>query len=247
MTDGKYNEATYGDSIADAYDSLYPGAPVEMIDTLKDLAGPGPALELGIGTGRIALPLISRGVEVHGIDASEAMVARLRARPGGERIPVTLGNFAGVGVDETYSLIFVVFNTFFTLASQEEQIECFANVARRLRHGGLFVIEAFIPDQARFTQGQVNKVTHIGFGEVRLEASLHDRLNQRTFSQHVVISEAGVKLYPIQVRYAWPAELDLMARLAGMRLRDRWSNWRREPLGSDSASHISVYELAGTT
>jgi SAM-dependent methyltransferase len=243
MSDQDYNEATYGDNIAGVYDKWHPEAPGDMIDTLKDLAGAGPALELGIGTGRVALPLAARGLEVHGIDASEAMVAKLRSRPGGDHIPVTIGNFADVGVHGTYSLIFVVFNTFFSLASQEEQVNCFANIAGRLNTGGLFVIEAFIPDPTRFTHGQVTRVTDISADEVRLEVSKHDSLQQRTMSHHLVITEAGVKLYPIQVRYAWLAELDLMARLAGMRLRDRWSNWRREPLAQDSLSHISVYEL----
>jgi SAM-dependent methyltransferase len=244
MIDQDYNEATYGNSIAEVYDEWYPEPPADMIRTLTDLAGAGPALELGIGTGRVALPLLSGGVEIHGIDASEAMVARLKSRPGGDRIPVTIGNFADVAVDENYSMIFVVFNTFFSLLSQEEQVKCFANIAGRLRPEGLFVIEAFIPDPSRFTQGQITKVTDISAGEVRLEVSKHDSLRQRTMSHHLVITEAGVKLYPVQVRYAWPAELDLMARLAGMRLRDRWSNWRREPLAKDSPGHISIYELA---
>jgi SAM-dependent methyltransferase len=247
MSDQDYNEATYGDSIAEIYDEWYPEPPADMIRTLTDLAGAGPALELGIGTGRVALPLLSCGVEIHGIDASEAMVARLKSRPGGDRIPVTIGDFgdvgADVGMDGTFSLIFVVFNTFFSLLTQEEQVKCFSNIAGRLRPEGLFVMEAFIPDPSRFTQGQITKVTDISAGEVRLEVSKHDSLGQRTMSHHLVITEAGIKLYPVQVRYAWPAELDLMARLAGMRLRDRWSNWRREPLAKDSLSHISVYEL----
>jgi SAM-dependent methyltransferase len=244
MNDRGYTESTYGDRIAEIYDQWHTEPPGEMIDTLRDLAGAGTALELGIGTGRIALPLVSRGVEVHGIDASEAMVAKLRSRPGGERIPVTIGNFADVGVQGSYSLIFLVFNTFFSLASQEEQISCFSNIASRLSPGGVFVMEAFIPDPARFVNGQITRVTDISADEVRLEVSKHDSLNQRTISHHLVITGAGVKLYPVQVRYAWPAELDLMARLAGMRLRDRWRNWRREPLAKDSPSHISVYELA---
>src|SRR5215467_12755330 len=176
MSDRDYNEATYGDNIAEVYDEWHPEPSADMIETLNALArtrdgGTGPALELGIGTGRVALPLASRGVEIHGIDASEAMVARLRSRPGGERIPVTIGNFRDVGVDGTYSLVFVVFNTFFSLASQEEQIDCFANIANRLSPGGLFVMEAFIPDPARFTNGQITRVTDISADEVRLEVS----------------------------------------------------------------------------
>jgi len=247
MGERDYNEATYGDRIAEIYDEWYPEAPAEMIDVLKDLAGSGPVLELGIGTGRIALPLLSRGVDIHGIDASESMVAKLKAKPGGERIPVSVGNFAELDVVGTYSLVFVVFNTFFTLASQEEQVACFENVARRLQPGGLFVIEAFVPDLTRFSHDQVTEVRRIGAREVMLEASLHDKLNQRTLSHHVVITEAGVKLFPIQIRYAWPAEMDLMAMLAGMRLRERWSNWRREPMTAASATHTSIYELSSNS
>ena len=239
----EYTESTYGDRSAPIYDQWHPDAPAEMIAALKGLAGAGPVLELGIGTGRVALRLAEQGLEVHGIDASDAMVARLRAKAGGEGIPVTLGNLAEVGTDGTYTLIFVVFNTFFCLLSQEDQVRCFANVAKRLRRGGLFLIEAFIPDMTRFTRGQNAITTKVGTDEVRLDVSIHDPLTQRTISQHVVITEAGTRLYPVQVRYAWPSELDLMARLAGMRLRERWSNWRREPLTAESTSHISVYEL----
>lgn len=239
----EYGQSTYGDRSAGIYDQWHPGAPAEMIGALKDLAGAGPVLELGIGTGRIALKLAEQGLEVHGIDTSEPMIAELRAKTGGDRIPVTLGNFAEVGVDGNYTLTFVVFNTFFCLASQEDQVRCFANVAKRLRSGGLFLIEAFIPDLTRFTRGQNTTTTKVGVDEVRLDVSQHDPLTQRTVSQHVVITEAGTRLYPVQVRYAWPSELDLMARLAGMRLRERWSNWRREPLTAESTNHVSIYEL----
>ena len=238
-----YTESTYGDHSASIYDQWHPTAPDEMIAALKELAGTGPVLELGIGTGRVALKLAEQGLEVHGIDSSEAMIAKLRAKTGGSRILVTMGNFADVGVDASYTMIFVVFNTFFCFPSQEDQVRCFANVAKRLRSGGLFVIEAFIPDLTRFTHHQNTQTTQVGTDEVRLDVSQHDPLTQRVFSQHVVISEAGTRLYPVQVRYAWPSELDLMARLAGMRLRERWSNWRREPLTSESTSHISIYEL----
>ena len=239
----EYSESTYGDRSAPIYDQWHPDAPAEMIVALMDLAGAGPVLELGIGTGRIALKLAEQGLDVHGIDSSEPMIAKLRAKADAYRIPVTLGNFAEVGVDGEYTLIFVVFNTFFCLASQEEQVHCFANVAKRLRRGGLFLIEAFVPDLSRFTRGQNTSSTKVEADEVRLEFSRHDPLTQRTFSQQVVINEAGPRLYPIQVRYAWPSELDLMARLAGMQLRERWSNWRREPLTTESTHHVSIYEL----
>jgi SAM-dependent methyltransferase len=239
----QYDESTYGDRIAEVYDEWHTSAPAEMLAALKELAGAGPALELGVGTGRVALPLAAQGLEIHGIDASEAMVTKLRAKPGGDSIPVTFGNFAEVGAGGDYSLVFVVFNTFFALSSQEEQVQCFANVARRLRPGGLFLIEAFVPDVTRFTRGQIVQATQVGVEGVKLEASRHDPLAQRTFSQHVIITGEGVKLYPVQVRYAWPSELDLMARLAGMRLRERWDNWRRGPFTAASTNHISIYEL----
>ena len=239
----EYTESTYGDRSAPIYDRWHPDAPDEMIAALRDLAGPGPVLELGIGTGRIALKLAEHALDVHGIDASEAMIGKLWEKANSSRIKVTLGNFAEVGVDGKYSLVFVVFNTFFCLASQEEQVACFANVARRLQPGGLFLIEAFIPDQSRFTRGKNTSATKVEADEVSLEFSRHDPLTQGTFSQQVVINEAGASLYPIQIRYAWPSELDLMARLAGMHLRERWSNWRRESLTADSAHHVSVYEL----
>jgi SAM-dependent methyltransferase len=239
----EYNEATFGDRISEIYDSWHPQASAEMTTALKDIAGAGPVLELGIGTGRVALPLAEQGLEVHGIDASRAMVAKMRAKPGGDRLPVTIGNFAEVAVDPKYSLVFVVFNTFFALSSQEEQVGCFANVARRLSPGGRFLIEAFVLDLSRFTAGQCVQATRVDAGEVRLEASRHDRATQRVSSHQILIGEDGIQLYPVQVRYAWPAELDLMARLAGMRLGERWSNWRREPFTGDSTNHIAVYEL----
>jgi SAM-dependent methyltransferase len=239
--DDKYLESTYGERIAEVYDEWYSAPPAEAIDVLQELAGDGPALELGIGTGRIALPLAAQGLTVHGIDASEAMVARLRAKPGGDRIPVKIGNFADVEADGEYSLVFAVFSTFFALASQEEQVKCFDNVAKRLRAGGLFLIQAFVPDMTRFTRGQIVQATHVGVDEVRLETSRHDPVTQRTIGHHVQITTGGVKLYPVQVRYAWPSELDLMARLAGMRLRQRWASWRRDPFTAESVNHISVY------
>jgi|SRR5262245_1730966 len=239
----QYNESTYGDRIAEIYDQWHPSVADDLILRLKELAGNGPVLELGVGTGRIALPLSNHGVAVHGIDASKEMIAKLTAKPGGDRISVTIGNFADIGVEGSYSLIFVIFNTFFVLPNQEEQVRCFTNVARRLRPGGLFLIEAFVPDMTRFKDGQIVKVHRIDTDEVVLETSQHDPLNQRTISQHVVVNRSGINIFPIQVRYAWPSELDLMAQLAGMRLRERWSNWQRDPFVATSTNHISIYEL----
>jgi SAM-dependent methyltransferase len=237
-----YDEATYGDRIADVYDAWYATLdPGPAAATLAELAGGGRALELAIGTGRIALPLAARGVEVHGIDASARMVERLRAKPGGERIPVTMGDFAGVGVDGRYALIFVAFNTFFALETQDDQVRCFANVAAHLDEGGVFVLEAFVPDLARFDRGQRVSVSRVEADVVMLDAALHDPVEQRVSSQHVLIEADRVRLQPVAIRYAFPAELDLMARLAGLELRDRWGGWSREPFTDTSGSHVSVY------
>jgi SAM-dependent methyltransferase len=242
-----YRKETYGDRIADVYDALMTVLPdpADCADRLAELAGPGPALELGIGTGRVALPLASRGVEVHGIDASEAMVERLRAKPGGDAITVTFGDFADVPVEGSYPLVYVVFNTFFSLLTQEDQVRCFAAVAGHLALGGAFVVTGFVPDQTLHPGGQSVRTVQLGLDLVRLDAALHDPVAQRVDFQHVVLSGGGIRLYPGAVRYAWPSELDLMARLAGLRLRERWGGWRREPFDRASGGHVSVYEHAG--
>ncbi len=198
-------------------------------------------LELAIGTGRLALPLVERGLEVHGIDASERMVEKLRAKPGGDAIPVTMGDFADVGVEGEYRLIFIAFNTLFALLTQDDQLRCFANAAEHLTDDGLFVVEAFRPDLGRFDRGQRTNVFRVDAEQVMLDASRHDPLEQRVDSQHIVITEAGTKLYPVSIRYAFPSELDLMARLAGLELRERWGSWKREPFTADSNRHVSVY------
>jgi SAM-dependent methyltransferase len=201
---------------------------------------------LGIGTGRIALPLAKSGLPVHGIDASEAMISKLRAKPGGDRITVTTGNFADVEIEGEFSLVFVVFNTFFLLLSQSEQVRCFRNVARHLGKDGVFLLEAFVPDMTRFDRGQNVSATTVTVESVRLDVSKHDAIAQRVNSHHLFITEEGIKLYPIQIRYAWPSELDLMAQLAGLRLKWRWSGWQRESFTASSQKHISVYEKTST-
>jgi SAM-dependent methyltransferase len=240
-----YDASTYGERIADVYDELY-GTLFDTqgaVEFLAALAEGRKALELGIGTGRIALPLAQRGVEVHGLDASEAMVERMRAKPGGTDIPVTMGDFANVGVEGKFSLVYIPFNTFFALLSQEDQVRCFRNVSPRLESDGAFVIEAFVPDLARFHDHQRVGVERLGDEVVQLEASQHDPVNQRVTSYHVFLADGeDVRLYPVQIRYAWPSELDLMAQLAGLRLRERWGSWRRDEFTSASNTHISVYE-----
>ena len=238
-----YSHETYGERVAGVYDEWYSDYDPQTIDTLAELAGKGRALELGIGTGRIAVPLSAKHIEVHGIDAASSMISRLRSKPGSERLTLTEGNFADVPVDGEFALIYIVFNTFFALPSQEEQVRCFRNVAKHLAPGGCFVIEAFVPDLTRFSGGQVNWATKVTTDEVQLDVGQHDAADQRVISQKVVITDGDVRLYPVQIRYCWPSELDLMGQLAGLRLRERWRNWKREQFTSDSTNHISIYEL----
>jgi len=244
-----YYPNTYGERIAGIYDELYADYDPAAIAALNqlaqgELARPGPALELGIGTGRIAVPLQQTGVEVHGIDASEAMVARLRLKPGGDGLPVAMGNFADVAVEGQYSLIYVLFNTFYNLLTQEEQLRCFRNVALHLAPQGVFAIEAFVPDLTRYTRGQATSVIYLDNDRVQLDAARLDPVTQQITSQHVMLTEQGIRLYPVKLRYVWPAEMDLMARLAGLQLRHRWGDWRRGVFSAESSKHISIYEHA---
>ena len=238
--DGYFDEpvaARYDESEAEMFDS----AVVEpVIDFLVELAGSGRALELGIGTGRIALPLAQRGVPVHGIELSKAMAARLRAKPGGEDIGVTIGDFATTTVDGTFSLAYLVFNTIGNLTTQAAQVACFQNVAAHLERGGCFVIETGIPELRRLPPGETMRVfnasqTHWGIDE-------YDVANQGLTSHHFELVDGRFERQSIPFRYTWPAELDLMAQLGGMRLRERWSGWKREPFTSESRKHVSVWE-----
>src|SRR5262249_867616 len=201
-----YDASTYRERMAQRYDERWALLdPEAAVADLAELARGGRALELGIGTGRVALPLAARGVEVHGLDASEQMVARLRQKEGGARIPVTMGDFADVAVEGTFALVYVAFNTFFALETQDLQVRSFRNVAARLERDGVFVVEAFVPDMTRFHRGQRAGAIRVERDEVELEASLHDPVAQRITSQHVVLGVDGVRLYPISIRYAWPA------------------------------------------
>jgi len=249
MTDD-YTASTYGDRIAEIYDRRYLDAfrddTERAVAFLRELAGDGPALELGVGTGRIALPLTEAGVEVHGIDASEAMIAKLRAKPGGDAVTVTIDDFAAFSLAERFSVIYVVFNTFFAILSQDEQVACFAAVARHLAPGGAFVMQAFVPDLSRFdAHGQRTATEFVGVDHVTIETSSHDPTTQRTDSQYVVLRQGNVDIYPVRIRYAFVPELDLMARLAGIRLRERWADWNRTPFPGPGTSHVSVWERAG--
>ena len=239
------NPATYGDKIADVYDELYGDVSPAAIETLASLAGTnGRALELGIGTGRLALPLAAKGIEVHGIDSSLLMTKKLQEKQGGEQIPVTVDDFANVGSVQggPFDLVFCAFNTFFALLTQEDQLRCFKGVSSILARKGVFVVELFVPDLSRFTKHQPALVGALDEDEVQIEASRHESITQRVSSRLVRISQGHVRVYPIEIRYAWPSELDLMARLAGMQLRSRWSSWDRQPFGPGSGMHVSVYQ-----
>ena len=235
----------FGERVAERYDEtsadMFDPANVDpVVEFLAELASGGPALELGIGTGRIAVPLAKRGIRVHGIDLSEAMVAQLRRKPGADRIGVTIGDFATATVEERFSVAYLVFNTIMNLTSQDEQVACFRNVAAHLRPGGCFVIEVGIPDLQRLPPGETVRAftvtpERLGFDEYDIAA-------QGLISHHYWIEDGKLEVFAAPFRYVWPAELDLMARLAGMSLRERWSGWNREPFTSDSRQHVSVWE-----
>lgn len=242
MATQDYGPSTYGDRIASIYDDWTAEMdPTAAVEFLAELAGGGRVLELGIGTGRIALPLSARGLQVEGIDASEAMVAKLRAKPGGGGIPVKVDDFADVAVSGAFSLIYVPFTTFFGLASQAEQLRCMVNVVAHLEPGGLFVLDAFVPDLGRFRNHQAVTFQGMEAGGIRLDVARHDPVEQRIEAAHVVLHERETKCYPVQIRYAWPAELDAMAVASGLRLKARYENYEKKPFGADSTAHVSVY------
>jgi SAM-dependent methyltransferase len=238
-------ELNFDERIAKRYEDLWPDlfepAVVDpAVDFLAELAGRGDALELGVGTGRIALPLSRRGVRVHGIELSPAMVAELQAKPGADDIGVTIGDFATARVAGTFTLAYLVRNTITNLTTQDEQVACFRNVAAHLEPGGCFVIEVYVPELRRLPPGETIHAftvtpTHLGFEE-------YDVASQIAFSHHYWVIDGELETFSSPHRYVWPSELDLMARLAGMTLRERWGDWNREPFTSDSRSHVSVWE-----
>jgi SAM-dependent methyltransferase len=235
----------FGEQVAATYDDdegemFQPAAIEPATRLLAELAGGGRALELGIGTGRVALPLARRGVPVHGIDLSRAMVARLRAKPGGDAIGVTIGDFATTRVDGTFAVVYLVFNTIMNLTSQETQVACFRNAAAHLSPGGCFVIEVGVPDLRRLPPGQTAVPSEVS--PHRWAFDLYDTATQAMSSNYIQLSEGRGEYTSIPFRYVWPAELDLMAQLAGMRLRDRWEGWARQPFTGESRQHVSVWE-----
>jgi SAM-dependent methyltransferase len=234
---GERVAATYDEHSASMFDPALVGA---AVDRLAEFAGDGRALEFAIGTGRIALPLAERGVRVVGLDNSRAMLARLREKPGAERIEAVVGDMAATRVDGDFSLVYLVFNTIFNLTTQEGQAACFENAAEHLRSGGRFVIEARVPELQRLPLGQT--VLPWRADPSGMSYYVYDVVTQRMSGQHYYLEDGAFKASPIELRYAWPAELDLMARLAGMRLAQRWAGWNREPFTGLSPSHVSVYE-----
>jgi SAM-dependent methyltransferase len=237
--------AFYGDRWAAVYDQHHAHMDAEpAVDFLSALAGDGRTLELAIGTGRVALPLAARGITVEGVDSSTAMVEQLRAKPGGESIPVVIGDMADVPVSGRFRLVYLVFNALFGLLSQARQAQCFGNVARVLEPDGMFVIECFVPDLARFDRDQRVQTRAVTEDSAILELSRHDAVEQRIVTQMVTLDGRGVHLRPVALRYSWPSELDLMADRAGLRLRERHGGWDRRPFMNNSSSHVSVYQRA---
>jgi SAM-dependent methyltransferase len=237
----------YFRDVAKRFDERYaheasPAVVDPIVAFLVDLARGGAALELGVGTGRIALPLAERGVRVHGIDLSEAMVERLRAKPGAEQVAVTIGDFAATTVQGTFAVVYLLANTIMNLTTQDEQVQCFRNAAAHLEPNGCFVIEVLVPRLQRLPPGETFQPfdvgpTHLGFDE-------YDVVRQGLVSHHYWIDDGKVEVFSPPFRYVWPAELDLMAQLAGMTLRERWGGWKREPFTGDSPKHVSVWEKA---
>ena len=241
-----FGPATFGELNAEDYDALHdPGTTEISVDLIADIAGTGRVLELAIGTGRMALPLAARGLEMHGIEGSPEMLAKLREKPGGDKIPVSIGDFADVDIDGEFGHVFLVFNTLFNLPSQSAQVRCFQNVAKRLSKGGTFLVETYVPDFAQFKNGQNLRTMQVGLTSAWLEASKHDPVTQTLDHQRIRITDEGIRLVPLPMRYAWPAEIDLMAQLAGLRLKHRWGSWDRAPFTADSKMHVSIYEKPG--
>jgi hypothetical protein len=232
----------FGEEIAAEYDEdTDPSEIPPVVDLLEELAEGGPVLELAIGTGRIGLPLAQRGVPVHGIELSQAMVDRLRAKPGGDAIPVTIGDMSSVSTGQTYRLVYLVFNTIGNLTTQAAQVACFRNASAHLEPGGRFLIETGVPQLQQLAPGTPYRVFERRPGKWGIDE--YDPVTQSLTSHHLTIADGRIRERSLPLRYVWPSELDLMAQLAGMRLRDRWADWDRSPFTAESRKHVSVWEL----
>ncbi|MEO8477099.1 MAG: class I SAM-dependent methyltransferase [Actinomycetota bacterium] len=240
--DGYFDERVAATYDEDTADRSGPGVLDPMVDFLAERAGSGRALEFAVGTGRVALSLAARGVPVHGIELSEAMVARLRAKPGGDEIGVTIGDIASATVDGSFSLVYLVFNTIMNLTTQAAQVACFRNAVAHLAPGGCFVIEVMVPELRRLPPGETFHV-FTGAGDA-WGIDEYDVVNQGLVSHHLDVVDGQLDRVSMPFRYVWPAELDLMAQLAGMTTRERWGGWKGEPFTSESRQHVSVWGLA---
>lgn len=232
---------SFGEAVAGSYDDTPRGDEAETVACLRELAAEGPALELAVGTGRIALPLAATGLAVDGIEQSEAMIARLRSKPGGEAVTVTRGDMAEVRLGRRYRLVYLVFNTIYNLLTQDDQVRCFENAARHLEDDGVFLVEAATAGPSYRLERQYVDAETVEADQVVLDVGRYDPVTQLLDECHVRLGPDGVRLSPIVTRFAWPSELDLMARIAGLRLEARWGGWRREPFTADSRRHVSVY------
>jgi SAM-dependent methyltransferase len=215
--------------------------PVPAVDFLVGVAAGGPVLELAIGTGRVALPFAARGFAVEGVEASEEMVAKMRAKPGGEEVPFAIGDMADVPVSGPYTLVYLVYNTLFNLVREERQRDCFRNVARVLAPGGAFVVETFVPDPADFDRDEQVQVRDVTGDSATIRLHRYDRAEQTFVRQTITFDRAGVHLWPFAMRYCWPDQIDEMAEAAGLRLTERYADWYRQPFNATSKAHVSVY------
>ncbi len=245
-----YEPETFGDLNAETYDASLgtrmDAQTRESVEFLADLAAGGRVLELAVGTGRVAVPLAAKGLDVCGIEASDKMVAKMHAKPGGEGIPVTIGDMAEARMEGEFDLVFLVFNTIINLLTQEAQVRCFKNAARHMSPKGVFVVETFVPDLSVYRDGQAMKGHWVTKEAARFEIAMHDPVTQRVDHQRIVISEGETRMYPFPMRYVWPSELDLMAQVAGLELRDRYAWWDRSPFTAKSTAHVSVYGWAAS-
>jgi len=239
----QYDPWTYGDIWAETYDKNFPEPNDGSLELLRELGGSGPVLELGVGTGRMAGPL-SDSLQVDGVEASPKMKEQLKNR-WGDSVEIVAHDFSNFSLSRKYSLVFVAFNTFFALLTQEDQVECMRSVASVLKPGGKFLLELFVPDLGRFDRGQRFSTLALDNSSCKVEASVHDSIGQTIQTQVMTFTSNGTDLKPIKLRYAWPAEVDLMARLAGLSRLERWGGWKKQPFDSQSVQHISVYGKEG--
>ena len=239
----EFGPNTFGQLNADEYDALHnPGTTEESVALIADLAGRGSILELAIGTGRMALPLAARGLDVSGFDASPEMLEILKSKPGGSDIQTWIADMAAFDLGRTFDFAFLVFNTLYNLTTQDEQVSCFQRVAKHLNPGGKFLVEAFMPSREHFEQDQAVRTKFVGFDRVWLEAVQHDAVKQSLNYQRIRIDKDRTELKPLPMRYVWPSELDLMAKLAGLTPVAHWGGWQKQALPSSSSFYVIVYE-----